>query len=193
MEFLWNLKGFWSDLSSRIRWPQNSCEILQGFRSELIRILVGNFSGQYIRWIKNSSRISIRILVVNAAAADCGIPMEFWLEFQLILNGAKSADCVWLKNWKISTRILVQLYVIRWLWNCSRMHWYVQPDFYTCISIRIPLVNRFWRIMMSFFCLYEKLINFRGEYVIKILQKIRWQRNSSRILIRILVENFSGK
>ena len=89
MEFLWNFKGFWSDLSSRIRWPQISCEILQLFRSELIRILVGNFSG-----IKNSSRILIRILVGNAAAADCGIPMEFWLEFQLILNGAKSADCV---------------------------------------------------------------------------------------------------
>ena len=30
----------------------------------------------------------------NAAAADWGIPMEFWLEFQLILNGAISADYV---------------------------------------------------------------------------------------------------
>ena len=66
----------------KIRWQQNSSRIL-------IRILVGNFSGKYIR-LKNSSRI----LVGNAAAADCRIPMEFWLEFQLILNGAKSADCV---------------------------------------------------------------------------------------------------
>ena len=33
-------------------------------------------------------------------AADCGIPMEFWLEFQLILNGAKSADCV---NYKVNS------------------------------------------------------------------------------------------
>ena len=89
MEFLWNFKEFWLDLSSRIRWPQNSCEILQWSRSELIRILMGNFSG-----IKNSPRISIRILVGNAAAADCRIPMEFWLEFQLILNGTKSADYV---------------------------------------------------------------------------------------------------
>jgi hypothetical protein len=28
------LKGFWSEFLSRIRWPQNSCEIFQGFRSE---------------------------------------------------------------------------------------------------------------------------------------------------------------
>ena len=37
------------------------------------------------------------------------------------------------------------------------------------------------------------MISFRKEYVIRILQKIRWQQNSSRLLIRILVGNFSGK
>ena len=46
----------------------------------------------------NSSRISIRILVGNTAAADCGIPMEFWLELQMILNGAMSADYIWLQS-----------------------------------------------------------------------------------------------
>ena len=71
----------------KIRWIRNSSSIL-------IRILLGNFRGKFIRWIKKSSRISIRILVGNSAAADCGIPIEFWLQFQLHLNGAKSADCV---------------------------------------------------------------------------------------------------
>ena len=63
------------------------------------------------------------------------------------------------------------------------------------ISIRIPLVNCFWRIMICVicFCLQQKLINLIGEYVIRILQKIRWQRNSSRILNRILAWNFSDK
>ena len=85
----------------KIRWQQNSSRIL-------IRILVGNFSGKYIWWLKNSSRISIRILVGNAA--DCRIPMEFWLEFQLIINGAKSADCVWLQ---IVTYVSTQVIKLR--------------------------------------------------------------------------------
>ena len=29
---------------------------------------------------------------------DCGIHLEFWLDFQLILNNAKSADCVWFQS-----------------------------------------------------------------------------------------------
>ena len=37
------------------------------------------------------SRNSNKILVGNAVAAGCGIPMEFCLEFQLIPNSAKSA------------------------------------------------------------------------------------------------------
>ena len=72
--------------SSKIRWQWNSSRVL-------IRILVGNFMGKYIRWLKNSSRFSIRILVGNTAAVDHGIPLEFWLEFLLIINSAKSADC----------------------------------------------------------------------------------------------------
>ena len=44
----------------------------------------------------NSAKISIRILFENAAVADCGIPMEFWLELQLIPNSAISADYVYL-------------------------------------------------------------------------------------------------
>ena len=49
---------------------------------------MGNVSGKYIRGLWNSSRISIRPLVGNAAAADCRIPVEFWLDI------AKSGDCV---------------------------------------------------------------------------------------------------
>jgi hypothetical protein len=45
----------------------------------LIRTLVGNFSGKYIRWLWNSSRSSIRIVDRNAANPidDCVIPLEF--------------------------------------------------------------------------------------------------------------------
>ena len=67
---------------------------LQGKRCQEIddSVIREEFLLEYIKLrLKNSSRISIIILVGNAA--DCGIPMEFWLEFQLILNGAKSADC----------------------------------------------------------------------------------------------------
>ena len=49
-------------------------------------------ASKYIGWLYNS----LRILVGNAAnpSDDCGIYLEFWLEFQLILNSAKSSDCV---------------------------------------------------------------------------------------------------
>ena len=36
--------------------------------------------------------------------------MEFWLEFQLIINGAKSADCVWLQ---IVTYVSTQVIKLR--------------------------------------------------------------------------------
>ena len=87
----------------------------------LIRILVGTFSGKYIRWLTNSSRISIRILVGNAVAAGCGIPMEFWLEFHLIPDSAKSADYLQFKSqlifW-ILTIILIwnELIALSWFW-----------------------------------------------------------------------------
>ena len=100
VEFLWNS----SRISIRILVGNLSGKDISWSLSISIRIpLVNRFwSGillefwlEYIiRWLKNSSRISIRILVVNAAAADCRILMEFWLEFQLIFNGTKLADYV---------------------------------------------------------------------------------------------------
>ena len=43
------------------------------------------------------------------------------------------------------------------------------------------------------FCLFEKFINFRGEERYHQNSSIRWQRNSSIILIRILIGSFRGK
>ena len=50
------------------------------------------------RWLWNSSRISIRILVVNAAAADCGILMEF---------SKKSLRKVWASDFSYSGAVHV--------------------------------------------------------------------------------------
>ena len=53
-----------------------------------------NTNGKLFLQIHDDLRILQEFQSEFAAAADCRIPMEFWLEFQLILNGAKSADCV---------------------------------------------------------------------------------------------------
>jgi hypothetical protein len=47
------------------------------FLKDFCQNTAGSFSVKYIRRGWNSSRRSIRILVGNAAAADCGIPLEF--------------------------------------------------------------------------------------------------------------------
>ena len=55
----------------------------------------GNFSDKYIRWMRNSLWISIRILVEKAAVANpsdySGIPMEFWLLVMYLGN--------WIEVW----------------------------------------------------------------------------------------------
>ena len=96
--FLIRIPG--EEISSEFFKNQVAVEFFGNSSRILIRILVGTFRVKYItQRLTNSSRILIRILVENAA--DCRIPgnsWEFlwniWLEFQLIINSAKSADCV---------------------------------------------------------------------------------------------------
>ena len=62
-------------------WWENQ-KILDFFK-ELDQKLVGKLYGQIIKWLKNSSWISIRILIENAAATDRGIP---WNSSELLIR-----------------------------------------------------------------------------------------------------------
>ena len=115
------------------------------------------------RWLGNSSRTSIRILFGNTV--DCGILKEFFNNFD--------------QNTGRTLYLVANIKYIRWFWNSLS------------ISIRIL----FWNaatcfdqnsLNSSLKKIFEELCSHlfspTGKDVIRILQKLRWQRNSYEIL-----------
>ena len=105
------LREFWSEYWWKTSVPNtpNDFEILWEFRSEFLmkctqpnRWWLQNSLKNLIRmWqIQQITLYLIRILVEDAAnpSDNYGINLEFWWEFQLILNNVKSADCVWFQS-----------------------------------------------------------------------------------------------
>ena len=64
----------WLLRSWRIRWPRNSCEILQGFDNFKSRIPVASLSIQQFRWLLNSSK-------ARWPQNSYKIILGFWSEF----------------------------------------------------------------------------------------------------------------
>ena len=109
------LQGFWSLLFSRIRWPQNSFEILQGFRSEF-------WWPQ--KFQRDFDQNSFQDLNDHGILQGIQMATEFFKDFdQNYFQELDETEFLW-NSLRILIRILVasiSFQQIRWLSNSSRI------------------------------------------------------------------------